>query len=154
MRNCGNFALALSSSVLVSAFVASRNSGSSRNRIRVGNWLSESSASRTYPSYMTARPFTSMIGDMASSIFGGAPKLAPNSKVEAALAATSTASWPDLRKKLESQQTLEENSFRQNLAKGYGVASPLHVVRLYDECNREEDIAVTFYRDSASWCVS
>jgi hypothetical protein len=103
---------------------------------------------------MSNNPFTSMIGDMASSIFGGTPKVDTNRNVEAALAAISTPSWTELRDQLESLQTHEESSFRQNLAKGYGVASPLHRVRLYDESNREEDIAVTFYRDSASWCVS
>lgn len=51
-------------------------------------------------------------------------------------------------------QTPEERAFRGDLVHGYGVASPLHKVRLYDESNKEEDIRVTFYRDSASWCVS
>lgn len=96
-----------------------------------------------------------MIGDVASSLFGGGKSVAAaNSKVEAALEGIATASWTAIRDQLEALQTPEERSFRQNLAKGYGVASPLHKVRLFDESNKEEDIAVTFYRDSASWCVS
>lgn len=99
-----------------------------------------------------------MIGDVASSLFGvggsGAKNIAANAQVEAALDAIPTATWVELREKLESQQTADEKAFRQNLVKGYGVASPMHKVRLYDESNKEEDIQVTFYRDSASWCVS
>ena len=29
---------------------------------------------------------------------------------------------------------------------------PLHQLRLFDESNKEEDVRVTLYRDSASWC--
>eukprot|EP00978_Attheya_sp_CCMP212_P029267 scaffold103445_cov58-Attheya_sp.AAC.6 len=61
-------------------------------------------------------------------------------------------SWEAVETQLEQQQTPEERAFRQNLIKGYGAASPLHKVRLYDESNKEEDVRVTFYRDSASWC--
>jgi glutathione S-transferase len=95
-----------------------------------------------------------MIGDVASSIFGGNNIVSQNSRVESALASISTDSWNDIRTKLESQQTAEERSFRKNLEKGYGVGSPLHKIRLFDESNKEEDIDVVFYRDSASWCVS
>lgn len=49
-------------------------------------------------------------------------------------------------------QTDDERAFRSNLTKGYGAASPLHLVRLYDSSNTEADIRVTFYRDHASWC--
>ena len=97
-------------------------------------------------------PFSSMIGDMASSIFGSAGSVSANPKVESRLSSTTTLSWQDIRKQLEVVQTPEERSFRSNLTKGYGVGSPLHKIRLYDESNREEDIRVTFYRDSASWC--
>jgi hypothetical protein len=156
MTNYRILALALVSPALVSAFVASRDSGSSRNPVSssISKCLSLPPGCRNLSNYMATNPFASMIGDAASSIFGGSPKVVSNRKVEALLATTSTASWKELRENLESQQTPEENSFRQNLAKGYGVASPLHKIRLYDESNREEDIAVTFYRDSASWCVS
>ena len=95
-----------------------------------------------------------MIGDVASSIFGGNNMVSQNSRVESALASITTASWNDIRNKLESKQTTDERNFRKNLDKGYGVGSPLHKIRLFDESNKEENIQVTFYRDSASWCVS
>jgi glutathione S-transferase len=102
----------------------------------------------------TFNPFN-MVGDMASSLMGKSADR--NNAAEKALSSLSPASLPDwesIRKQLESQmETNEERNFRRNLAKGYGVAgSPLHKVRLYDESNKEEDIRVTFYRDSASWC--
>jgi hypothetical protein len=154
MKHYRKLALALSSPVLVSAFVASRYSGTS-TRHGFPSTLSSSDKS-PWLLYMSTNPFTSMIGDVASSLFGGGGKsvAAANSKVEAALEGIATASWTAIRDQLEALQTPEERSFRQNLAKGYGVASPLHKVRLFDESNKEEDIAVTFYRDSASWCVS
>ncbi|KAL7495011.1 hypothetical protein ACHAWT_003605 [Skeletonema menzelii] len=57
-----------------------------------------------------------------------------------------------VRSSLESKQTSEERKFRSNLNKGYGAASPLHKLRLFDESNSEDDVRVTLYRDSASWC--
>jgi glutathione S-transferase len=96
-------------------------------------------------------PFN-MVGDIASSLLG---KAASNTAVEKALLSSSSPpDWVSIRKELENQmETEEERNFRKNLVKGYGVAgSPLHKVRLYDESNKEEDIRVTFYRDSASWC--
>jgi glutathione S-transferase len=93
-----------------------------------------------------------MLGDMASSIFGNANPVSSNSKVESSLNSLALENWSSLRQRLEAMQTPEERAFRDNLAKGYGVGSPLHLVRLYNEQNREEDIRVTFYRDSASWC--
>jgi hypothetical protein len=103
-----------------------------------------------------------VLGDMTSSILGKAPGGADaakmNTAVEMALSSLSPSSlpdWPSIRKQLESRmETDDERNFRgKNLAKGYGVAgSPLHKLRLYDETNKEEDVRVTFYRDSASWC--
>jgi hypothetical protein len=108
---------------------------------------------RDYLCLSSNNPFSSMIGDMASSIFGNGNSVSSNAKVESGLnALSSETTWSSLRQKLEAVQTPEERSFRDNLAKGYGVGSPLHLVRLYNEKNREEDIRVTFYRDSASWC--
>jgi hypothetical protein len=101
---------------------------------------------------MSSNPFGSMLGDMASSIFGNANPVSSNSKVESSLNSLALENWSSLRQRLEAMQTPEERAFRDNLAKGYGVGSPLHLVRLYNEQNREEDIRVTFYRDSASWC--
>lgn len=93
-----------------------------------------------------------MIGDMASSIFGSGNALDANAEVESKFNGLATEPWSNIRKALETVQTPAEHAFRENLSKGYGVGSPLHLVRLYDEKNKEEDIRVTFYRDSASWC--
>ena len=97
-----------------------------------------------------------MIGDMADSLFngGGNKGVESNSNVDSGLAAIDDVpSWSSLRSNLESKQTTdEEKNFRANLVKGYGVGSPLNKIRLYDDSNKEEDIKVTFYRDSASWC--
>ena len=95
-----------------------------------------------------------MIGDMASSIFGKSNVVEANDKVDSVLQASSTETGSGIRQRLESVQTAEERAFRDNLALGYGIGSPLHLVRLYDTSNRLEDIRVTFYRDSASWCKS
>lgn len=63
-----------------------------------------------------------------------------------------TTSWNEIRSTLEDKQTNEERKFRNNLPRGVGVGSPLHRLRLFDEENREEDVRVTLFRDSASWC--
>jgi len=110
-------------------------------------------------------PFSSMIGDVASSLFGGGARgdQATATRVDAALNNPKSdggdngiecKTWAELRDQLASQQTTdEERNFRQNLEKGYGIeGSPMHKIRLFDESNTEEDVVVTFYRDSASWC--
>lgn len=74
------------------------------------------------------------------------------SLVSDVLSANNVGSWDDIRSTLESKQTPEERNFRSNLAKGYGKPSPLHKLRLFDESNKEEDVRVTLFRDSASWC--
>jgi len=68
------------------------------------------------------------------------------------LSSHSVGSWDDIRNQLQSKQTNDELKFRDNLDKGYGKGSPLHKLRLFDESNKEEDVRVTLYRDSASWC--
>ena len=81
------------------------------------------------------------------------PKSSTNTMhpVNEGLAALSLVDWDTIRSQLESKMiTDEERHFRTNLDKGYGVASPLHKVRLFDKSNEEKDIRVTFYRDSAS----
>ena len=89
--------------------------------------------------------------DIMSNMFQSPSVSAPNSQVEAALEATDVPDWATLRSDLEAQMTTtDEKDFRANLSKGYGVGSPLHKVRLFDPSNKEEDIRVTFYRDSAS----
>ena len=96
------------------------------------------------------------IGDMASAVFSRNTAVVaaannPGVVDDAALDCLS----PSLNvvvEELQKQQTPEERKFRSiNLAYGYGVGSPLHKLRLFDESNREEDVRVTFYRDSASW---
>mmetsp|Transcript_32273 Transcript_32273/g.96802 ORF Transcript_32273/g.96802 Transcript_32273/m.96802 type:complete len:518 (-) Transcript_32273:555-2108(-) len=95
-------------------------------------------------------PLGGFLGDVASSLFSSTGPADPEFDSEMAVAVSS--SWDDIRKNLESKQTKEEKHFRSNLAKGYGSPSPLHKLRLFDDSNREEDIRVTLYRDSASWC--
>ena len=102
--------------------------------------------------FSSNNPFSSMIGDIASSILGGGKSIASNDSVESALREVNSPGWPDVREKLKSMQTPEEKSFRDNLPQGYGIGSPLHKLRLFNENNREEDVRVKFYRDSASWC--
>jgi glutathione S-transferase len=110
------------------------------------------SVRRSPGSYMTNNPFTSMIGGMADSLFGKGNSVQSNPNVDSSLTLASSSSWSEVRSKLESLQTPEERAFRDNLSTGYGVGSPLHLLRLYSKENREEDVRVTFYRDSASWC--
>jgi hypothetical protein len=112
-----------------------------------------SSSGGLYLSSPNNNSFSSYISDMASSLLG--KKVGSQPDLDKTLSDLSVPSWPEIRSLLESHmQTDDERSFRQNIEKGYGLASPMHKVRLYDESNKEEDIRVTFYRDSASWCVS
>jgi hypothetical protein len=74
------------------------------------------------------------------------------SELASATSSLPTASWEEIRSILESKQTSEERQFRNNLPTGVGVGSPLHRLRLFEEGNREEDVRVTLFRDSASWC--
>jgi glutathione S-transferase len=97
-------------------------------------------------------PISTMLGDMASSIFGsnkGPSAVNPN--IDATLLELGTP-WEKVKSSLEILQTVQEKQFRSNLVKGYGAPSPLHKIRLFDESNKEEDVRITFYRDSASWC--
>jgi hypothetical protein len=121
-------------------------------RTTAATWISSSGG--LYLSSNNNNSFSSYISDMASSLLG--KKVSSQSPgLDQTLSDLSVPSWQDIRSLLESHmQTDDERSFRQNIEKGYGIASPMHKVRLYDESNKEEDIRVTFYRDSASWCVS
>ena len=93
-----------------------------------------------------------MLGDMANTFLGGGgDTVASDPNIDSKLTSLGP-SWEVVRKTLVSLQTPDEQKFRDNLVKGYGPPSPLHKVRLFDESNKEEDIRVTFYRDSASWC--
>jgi glutathione S-transferase len=98
---------------------------------------------------------SSMIGNLASSVFGGKNSMLmmkKNPKFDQQLETLNVPSWDKIRTLLEEQQTPEERLFRTNLPNGYGVGSPFHKVRLYNEQNKVEDVRVVFYRDSASWC--
>lgn len=100
----------------------------------------------------SSRPsLSSFISGMASTVMGSTPNARD---VDRALDVASLVSWEELTASVRRQQTLEDQSFRQNLEKGYGVGSPLHRLRLFHESNKEEDVRVVFYRDSASWCKS
>ena len=117
---------------------------------------------RTWSTAIFANPLQNIFGNVASSISNiqqqGLTTMSSDesAKMQAlasdVLASHHVGSWEDIRSSLESKQTPEEKSFRNNLANGYGKASPLHKIRLYDESNKEEDVRVTLYRDSASWC--
>lgn len=83
-------------------------------------------------------PFSSFVKDMTSSIMGYFLSFQP--QVDQALA--TLVFWEDVRSTLESKMdTNDERLFRNKLAKGYGVASPLHRVRLSDESYAEKDIS-------------
>lgn len=105
-------------------------------------------------------PFTSLISDFSSSIMGkSSGPSGINSQFDSRIQSLTTSnsqtlhSWTTIREMLKSQQTSDtEKSFRENLKYGYGNGSPLHHVRLFDKSNKEEDVRVVFYRDSASWC--
>lgn len=97
----------------------------------------------------TFNPFR-MVGDMASNLLGANGVEEKAALDQAVQNLVQDMTWERIRQQLEQQmQTDDERNFRANLAKGYGMGSPLHKVRLFDESNKEEDIRVTFYRDSA-----
>jgi hypothetical protein len=96
-------------------------------------------------------PFSSIMGDFASAMMGKGSSVQANEKLDKSLNNLLISTWTDIRSKLEAMQTEEERQFRNNVAKGYGVGSPMNKIRLYDESNKESDIRVTFYRDHASW---
>ena len=123
-------------------------------RRQVGLISSRSTITTTTTKLHLSNPFSSMIGDMADSLFGGnSNKVSSNSNVDSALKALQVSSWSTIRDELAKKQTPEEREFRTNLKYGYGtLGSPLNKIRLYNDSNKEDDIQVTFYRDSASWC--
>eukprot|EP00977_Amphora_coffeiformis_P018998 scaffold6829_cov171-Amphora_coffeaeformis.AAC.28 len=97
----------------------------------------------------TFNPFR-MVGDVATNLFGGDGVESKEVVDKAVSVLVQDLTWEKIRQDLEAlMETDEERNFRTHLAKGYGVGSPLHKVRLFDESNKEEDIRVIFYRDSA-----
>jgi glutathione S-transferase len=106
--------------------------------------------SRGQTEQQSFQPLASFFEDMASNLLGKILEVKP--QVDKRLQDVAIPSWKTIRTILEGSQAEEERTFRSNLVHGYGIGSPLHKVRLYDETNKEEDVRVTFYRDSASWC--
>ena len=117
---------------------------------------------RSTSSMFGSNPLKSIFGSMASSISNiqqqGMTPLSSDrivqlrSQTDQILSSHSIGSWDDIRGTLYDMQTPDERNFRSNLEKGYGQPSPLHKLRLFDESNNEEDVRVTLFRDSASWC--
>ena len=58
--------------------------------------------------------------------------------------------WERCSESLLAVQGPQEKSFRDDVAAGV-IPSPFNKVRLFNG-DKEEDVRVTFYRDSASWC--
>lgn len=98
-------------------------------------------------------PFQSLFGNVASKIStlhqeGMMTSVSPDqlSQLTSLTSTTLVSKNMNLsmvRSALESKQTTEERKFRSNLQKGYGAASPLHKLRLFDESNNENDVRVT-----------
>lgn len=99
-------------------------------------------------------PVISIFGGMVSSIKSSISSFSgvTTDELDLALNSIVPTTWDEIQQKLESKQSPDEKSFRSNVEKGIGAASPLNKIRLFDESNKEEDIRVTFYRDHASWC--
>jgi glutathione S-transferase len=120
--------------------------------------MSPSSSSVIY----ALNPLKSLFGNVASSISNiqqkGITNLPPDRMAELQVLTTrvlsshNVGSWDEIRSTLRAKQTPDEQNFRNNLIKGYGKPSPLHKLRLFDESNDENDVRVTLFRDSASWC--
>ena len=112
-----------------------------------------------YRSCISARrsnsnPFKSLVSNFvaaASSLVGTANSMLP-AELEQQISSVIPSTWDDIRSKWEKQATDKEREFRDNLPFGYGDASPLHNLRLYDATLSSQAPRVTFYRDSASWC--
>lgn len=144
--------------------VVSNNNNKNHNKNRFHYLTGRRQASSTTTTTTTlmaekrnnGNPFQNLIGGMTSSILqnvGGSDISVVNQELDNKLEEiASLPSWDEIRTKLESKQTDEEKAFRSIVEKGIGRASPLNKVRLFDESNKEEDIRVTLYRDSASWC--
>eukprot|EP00546_Thalassionema_frauenfeldii_P003264 CAMPEP_0178931622 /NCGR_PEP_ID=MMETSP0786-20121207/22026_1 /TAXON_ID=186022 /ORGANISM="Thalassionema frauenfeldii, Strain CCMP 1798" /LENGTH=514 /DNA_ID=CAMNT_0020608547 /DNA_START=162 /DNA_END=1703 /DNA_ORIENTATION=+ len=102
----------------------------------------------------STNPFSSMLGDLASSVLKGGNSVGPkNDNLDAKLLSKSPADgWDKIRLEWEQSCTTdEERNFRSLVEQGR-IASPLNQIRLFDSSQTPDDIRVTFYRDSASWC--
>jgi glutathione S-transferase len=134
-----------------SAFTTSRQH-LSRKTVGISTSLSESNNN----------PFQSLFGNVASKISNlqqegmmtsvSQDQLFKLTSLTQMTLAAENMNLNTIRSSLESKQNADERRFRSSLEKGYGAASPLHKLRLFDESNDENDVRVTLYRDSASWC--
>jgi hypothetical protein len=90
---------------------------------------------------------SNFVSDAASSLFGSFDRKFPE-EVEKEISSVVPYSWEDIRTQWETLATENERQFRDNLPLGYGEASPLHNLRLYDPSVDASTVRVIFYRDS------
>lgn len=90
---------------------------------------------------------SNFISDAASSLFGTFDRKLPE-ELEKEISSVVPFSWEDIRTQWKAQATEHERQFRDNLPLGYGEASPLHNLRLYDPSVDASSVRVVFYRDS------
>jgi hypothetical protein len=93
------------------------------------------------------RSMSNFVSDAASSLFGSFDRKFPE-EVEKEVSSVVPYSWEDIRTQWETLATENERQFRDNLPLGYGEASPLHNLRLYDPSVDASTVRVIFYRDS------
>jgi hypothetical protein len=122
------------------------------NRRRSLSCIRSVSTPRIQPSLFRSlqaskNPLVDMFNKMGNKFKDG-----DNSLRDSNISSLEIPTWDEIRSMLENKQTEEERAFRSNVATGIGKASPLNLIRLFDEENKEENIRVTFYRDHASWC--
>eukprot|EP00592_Proboscia_alata_P014537 CAMPEP_0194395272 /NCGR_PEP_ID=MMETSP0174-20130528/124330_1 /TAXON_ID=216777 /ORGANISM="Proboscia alata, Strain PI-D3" /LENGTH=569 /DNA_ID=CAMNT_0039191187 /DNA_START=749 /DNA_END=2458 /DNA_ORIENTATION=+ len=149
--------LLLPPSLTVGAFVLSPPRASSSVSTRIS---SDSSSTPTHPTQLCAKrdtngsgnnPLQSIASSLVSAMNPFSSSNSPNPTLDATIASI-PPTWDTIATKLHTLQTPTERDFRPSIQKGYDPPSPLHKIRLYDSSNKEEDIRVTFYRDSATWC--
>jgi hypothetical protein len=93
------------------------------------------------------RSMSNFLSDAASSLFGTFDRQLPE-ELEKEISSVVPFSWEDIRTQWKTQATELERQFRDNLPLGYGEASPLHNLRLYDPSVDASSVRVVFYRDS------
>jgi glutathione S-transferase len=107
----------------------------------------ESSATRSVTKLrLSKNPLADMWNDVAKTF---RDKLTPPSNLQ-----DYAVPWETIQSSLDQklQKYPHLANFRDNLAQGLDRGSPLHKLRLFDPHNSPEDVRITFYRDSASWC--
>ncbi len=114
----------------------------SRGRISKSYILAARSNSNPFITSMS-----NFVSVAASSLFGTSNRRLPV-EVEEEISSAIPYTWEEIRSKWEMQATEKERQFRDNIPLGYGEASPLHNLRLYDASVDASSVRVTFYRDS------